>query len=69
MARPSRDHDIYNIHGNEQQSPTSTRPETHVPNEAAIPTTPRNAPQSMAKRHRDFHRLLATQEHPREDAR
>jgi hypothetical protein len=46
-----------------------TRLPTHVPDEAAIPTTPRNAPQPMAKRHRDLHELLATQKHPRDDGR
>jgi cell division protein FtsI/penicillin-binding protein 2 len=49
-----------------QQPPDYQR---HVPNEAAIPTTPRNAPQHMATRHRDLHELLATWNHPRKDSR
>jgi hypothetical protein len=40
--------------------PTTTSLSTRVSNEAAIPTTPRNAPQHMVTWHRDLHELLAT---------
>jgi hypothetical protein len=40
---------IQNVHGNEQHPPANAKLSTHVPNEAAIPTTTGNAPQPMAK--------------------